>query len=352
MMLASSPKYIANVQAGLQLVGTDNNLLPLVLGKRIKGKTQSYVSSPIAQYIDYGKREVELEMGRGWMYYTSVPLLNVLGMICHWGKMDHAIFVNNFLLSTNLYPALEISEIVEIRDLLLNNYPDRSIVFRSVNTHLNAPLLKALKQAGFRQVFSRQVYIIDPKTGIHRQKRALKLDTKLESQLEGFSWEGSESLNEADAGRILQLYKELYIRKYSPINPQFTETFFRESIRKQQYQYRVLRHQKKIVAVIGYYLENGVMTNPIIGYDQSYPKKMGLYRMLTLETIREAERQGVVFNMSSGASHFKRLRGAQPAMEYNLVYDKHLPLSRRLPWTLIKQLSDRVVIPIMQKKGL
>ena len=347
----STRKFIRNVGAEVQILTVNAHIFPLVIGGACRNN--AYVCSPIAQYIHYGKREVEIEFGeKSRMKWIAYPVLNLLGSICRYGKMDEAVFVNNWLLSTNLYPGLTTKEIIAIRDFLLLQFPDRAIVFRSVNDQLNTQLLENLISASFRQIFSRQVYILDPNQHLHPQKRALRIDKKLWEQHSDYHWEGGENIAEWETERIQALYEDLYIGKYSSINPQFTTAFFQESLKRQTFTYRVLRHQEKILAVIGYFVRENVMTNPIVGYDQTYPKKAGLYRMLTLETIREAERLGVIFNMSSGASHFKRLRGACPALEYNMVYDRHLSLRRRMPWTWMKQLTDRVVMPIMRKMGL
>lgn len=55
--------------------------------------------------------------------------------------------------------------------------------------------------------------------------------------------------------------------------------------------------------------------------------------------------------MSAGVGEFKRLRGGIPVMEYNAVYDAHLPATRRRPWSLLKGIMDRVAVPIIKKYG-
>lgn len=93
------------------------------------------------------------------------------------------------------------------------------------------------------------------------------------------------------------------------------------------------------------------MINPLIGYDRTYPQKEGLYRLLTMETMLEAEHRGLLLNMSSGAAHFKRLRGAEPHLEYNMVYDGHLPWWRRLPWNLTRLIAIPTIW-LVRKYGL
>ena len=118
-----------------------------------------------------------------------------------------------------------------------------------------------------------------------------------------------------------------------------TLAFLRNLLSEKIIRIKALWDGEKIVAFTGYFTLDGVMINPLIGYDRSYPQREGLYRLLTMETMLEAEKQGLLLNMSSGAAHFKRLRGAQPFLEYNLVYDRHLSFFRRLPWALTRLIA-------------
>jgi hypothetical protein len=45
---------------------------------------------------------------------------------------------------------------------------------------------------------------------------------------------------------------------------------------------------------------------------------------------------------------FKKTRGGQPTIEYNAVFNRHLPISRRLPWALVKRITD-AAIPAFRK---
>ena len=124
------------------------------------------------------------------------------------------------------------------------------------------------------------------------------------------------------------------MEKYARLNPQYTLEYLKNLTEGGLIQLKALWHESNIVAFTGYFILDGVMINPLIGYDRSYPQKEGLYRLLTMETMLEAEKRGMLLNMSSGAAHFKRLRGAEAQLEFILEYDRHLPWWRRLPWTL------------------
>jgi hypothetical protein len=79
----------------------------------------------------------------------------------------------------------------------------------------------------------------------------------------------------------------------------------------------------------------------LVGYDTSLDRRQfPLYRMCaTSALMRGFERKRRIF-LSTGASSFKRNRGTYEWMEYEAIYDRHLSLHRRLPWTAFKALLD------------
>lgn len=352
-LIAGDPKnYIQNADCEMAVLAFQEYLLPLVLGKP-EACANSYVCSPYAQYIRYAKKEMDIEFpGKPVFRITAKLILSLTGVFCKVCRFDRVVYVNNWLLSTNLYHEFDPDQLQQIRDLLIAHFPDRAIVFRSVNDRLNVKLLQKLKSAGFYDLLSRQVYIVDYRDKTYTKRTDFKNDEKLFQKLQAFEWTGADTVSETELPVLKTLYDTLYLGKYSTINPQFTLAFVHHAQATGILQFQVFRHHGKIVAVIGFFVRDGVMTNPFVGYDFSYPAETGLFRMLVLRAIKEAERMQVVFNMSSGASRFKQTRGAEPAIEYNLVYAAHLNYMRQLPWRFFRWLSHRVVIPVMHKNKL
>lgn len=344
-------RYIENIEAGIHFLSDGKRLVPLVLGEEIIPRN-SYVCSPYSQYIDYALYETRLELGsRKGLNLLASLVFGLAGKMGGYCRFDRVVMPENLLLSTNLYPRKNELPLPEMRDFLIKQYPDRAIVFRSVNESLDKDFLEALVQIGFRPVFSRQVYLISPASGIHRQKRACRIDLELAKRQTDFQWEYLEEPTQEDIGDMLRLYNGLYLDKYSPINPQYTARYLENILRNGIFRACVLRHAGSMVAFTSYFIRDGVMVNPLIGYDRDYPREAGLYRLLTLRTLLEAEKKGLTLNMSSGAAHFKRLRGARPYIEYNLVYDSHLSIRRKAPWRLFRGLSG-IVIRLVKKYGL
>jgi hypothetical protein len=173
--------------------------------------------------------------------------------------------------------------------------------------------------------------------------------TLLESN--GYEVIPHQKLSAADLPRLVQLYRALYLEKYSFYNPQFGERFFELAWKEKLLHFHALRHSAtgRIDAVLGYFCRNGIMTTPVFGYDTSLPQKTGLYRMLSAVLLDIAKENGHLLHESSGAAEFKRNRGAVSEIEYSGVYDAHLPAYRRAGWSLLQHILNRYGVPLMKK---
>lgn len=339
--------FVANAWGQLEVVDYAGILLPLVLPE--VHPHNSYVCSPMGHYVHYARRELELELANERVLKAGLDVLvQGLGAVFERLNFDRVVYVNNWLLSTNLYPDVSLEKLELLHRALCERYPQRAIVFRSLNPVHHPSLMGRLKQLDYQPVFSRQVYLLDPQAGTHKRSSALKKDRRLARQ-SPYVWQGAEQIAVSDIPRLKHLYTQLYVKKYSPLNPQFTELFFREALQKRWLHLYVLRHREThhIEAVVGYFKCKGIMTTPIIGYNPELPPQTGLYRLISLFLADEAERQGLLLHRSSGASHFKRLRGNQPVFEHNWVYTRHLPRAQRLPWQTLKTLSRGLIEPLM-----
>ncbi|MEW6278314.1 MAG: GNAT family N-acetyltransferase, partial [Candidatus Eremiobacterota bacterium] len=227
-------------------------------------------------------------------------------------------------------------------------FPDRALVFRSLDPEANGPILSALTELGYRAVFARRVYYVRPDDPALFRHRDLRHDLRLERG----SPYCSRPPSEAECDRIVRLYSMLYLEKYSTWNPAFTADFVRLCLREELLHLRVLTRNGQPDAVWGCFERNGVMTQPLFGYDTGLPVESGLYRLLSLQVLQEGRRRGVLVNQSAGAGRFKRTRGGRSVPEYAAVYDRHLPLGRRLPWSLVQWLSERVGRPLIEKHEL
>lgn len=157
-----------------------------------------------------------------------------------------------------------------------------------------------------------------------------------------------EDLRAADMDAFARLYEQLYIEKYTPLNPRYTARYLAACHARGLLRFHGLRERSTGCwrGVLGCFERDGVLTAPVVGYDTRLSLKRGLYRSLMALVLRETARRGLLLNLSAGAGSFKRLRGGEPCAEYTAVFHAHLPRTRRLPWEILAALSNRVGLPL------
>src|SRR5206468_1590252 len=148
-------------------------------------------------------------------------------------------------------------------------------------------LIQHLRQCEFRLLPTRSVFFYDPskkeelssKVQYHH-RRDLKLIEK-----EGYEVLRNGDLKETDLPRLLELYRKVYMEKHT---------------------------------------------------------SCGLYRMLSVLLYKESEVKNLALNDSSGGDDTKKWRGLKLFDEYVAIYDRHLPLRRRLFWKTVDIFLNKI----------
>src|SRR5687767_6879373 len=91
-------QFVANVEAELRVLLVEGAALPVVVvNGPVKLDHPSYVASPTAHYIDYAKREVELELHDRPLLRRLAPwLLELFRPLLRRGRIERAVYVNNW----------------------------------------------------------------------------------------------------------------------------------------------------------------------------------------------------------------------------------------------------------------
>jgi hypothetical protein len=349
-MQLSSQAYVENAVTELYILLIDGQIIPLTVNSKEYDNT--YVCSPYTHYVTYAKQELTLLQNRALEAGLAI-LLDALGTSLKISRMNQAVHVNNWLLSTNLYPKLSMEQTETVLSFVLEQFPEHAIVWRSLNRTTEDQLTTGLSELGCRLIPSRQIYLLPTRQQEFLPSKArwlIKRDFKLVEN-NGYDVVDPDELTKEDIPRLVELYNALYLDKYSLCNPWFTIRFLELARRERLLDLYALRHKQTghIDAVLGFYCREGIMTTPIFGYDTSLPQSTGLYRMLSAVLIQLALQSGHLLHESSGAAQFKRNRGAFADIEYMAVYDRHLPLYRRWGWSLLEHTLQRIGVPLIKK---
>ena len=256
---------------------------------------------------------------------------------------NNVAWVNNNLTSTPLYNGNWCKiDILKLAQKIEGHYPKSIIIFRSLEPKTEPRLFNKFDRIDFIPLLGRQVYIFDPKTSNYKRKRSFQMDKKLCKEQTCYYWTLLDLNNESEIDRVLSLYTKLYIEKHSVYNPMYTRKFVKDGFGKFKLRFEVLKDKKdhKIVAEQGIQETERVINTCFIGYDQTLPIKIGLYRMMNFELMTQAIKKNKVLNMSSGAGDFKTKRGAVPSFEYQMIYKKNLSGLHRKIWEYIVHLLE------------
>lgn len=342
-LMAGTANFVANAEAQLGVIRHRDFVFPFTQSTYQPG--QSYVVSPRAHYIDYAAEEARRQ-------YWALPLV-VAGLKPLIGQgLDRVIMVNNWLLSTNLYPAGAHEAAVPVLETLLQRFPDQPILFRSVDACSNPKLFQELLQRGCRPVLSRSVYFQNVHAPGFWKRNQIRKDL---SRLKRSGYELRKLKFPEDASclpRVLQLYNLLYLEKYCRLNPQLTLEFLTNALRFDLLSIQVLERDGRIDGTFGNFRRNGIMTQPLFGFDTTLPRELSLYAHLSAGVLLEARRTESLINASAGAAHFKGQRGGKQVLEFNMVYHEHLPFSSRRGWLVLEKLLGPAAQRLILQHGL
>ena len=175
----------------------------------------SYVVSIYNTYISYGLQELAfITLPTALKFFLSKVMLG-FGFLLNKNQIDKVVYINNWFLSTNLYPLdWQPEQCADLIKLLTQRFKDHAICFRSLNCAYYTKIISELTQAGCFMLGSRQVYLFDGRSGTEAEFLSCK-DTKRDIR---FVQKGSNILSDVsivapDAvfESVEFLYNALYI---------------------------------------------------------------------------------------------------------------------------------------------
>jgi hypothetical protein len=340
---------IPNIPAKIMALRHGEQVFPLTVSDG--GRGGSYVVQPHSAYIGYAAHELG-HAGLGVWEPLARAGLGLTGGLLSAAGLNRIVMLDNFLVATSLHGDWDGAGLTDIMSTLTQQFPDHIIGIRSVDPWTCPELFAALRTAGWLLLPSRQIWVIDDMQRDWAARNHVKTDRRKLRQSELLIEELS-MMSDSDAQRIAALYHDLYIAKYSPLNPQFTPAWIKLLHISGLVRFQVARSNAgQIMAVAGCMVRGDVMTVPVLGYDMARPQDEGLYRIASLMFGDFALENRLRLNGSAGAGEFKRLRGARSQVEYLACHIAHLSAPRQWVLRALRQGLERVAMPMMIAKGL
>ncbi len=339
--------YLENGRGRVLPISLGGHMVPLVISD--DGTDISYVCSTLSSWVRYPIHEVAQDLGP--LSSAGLTLAgSLLSALMRQAGLHHPTYLDNWLISTNLHPRLPQADWMDARDQATAIAPNRPVIIRSICAEVDSQTVSDLANIGFVLIPARLVYLCDPQADQINDRNHVKRDRKLleRSDVEIVC---PDQLTKADIPALRQCFREIFLDKHSPLNPDFSDGFFELCLDHQFLELFGLRHDGRLAGVVGVMERHGWVTTPLIGYDQSLPQALGLYRRLTAILIQQAINRRCKIHYSSGAGSFKTARGGKPALEYTAVYAGHLNTYQRTALGLFAKLVNQYGEKLIRQHG-
>ncbi|ULH13911.1 GNAT family N-acetyltransferase (plasmid) [Deinococcus sp. KNUC1210] len=347
LLTRGSPVFVHNAHVQMGVLSDEQAALPITFDPAWH---DTFTVSPVTHLAHYAAQELH-KLALPALDLAGQPLLKLLGLGLRRLGFERTVYVNNWLLSTNLYPHLTPGQLRAATRTLLQAFPDRPLAWRSLDPARHTLLIGTLEALGYVRVPSRLVTYQDPREPAFWKRSQLRTDAS-RTRLPMAEEVQHHAFTDDDLRAALRLYQQLYLEKYSSYNPQFTLDFLRLARDERVLELRGLRLNSELKAVRGSVQRAGVTTTPLFGYDLSAPQREGWYRRLSLNVLQDARQDGLLVNASSGVGAFKRARGGVAVPEYTLVLVEHLSAPQRHAWHSLAALMEQVLLPLLIRHDL
>lgn len=341
---------IANWHADVQALVINDATLPVAVGCVKAGQT--YLASPQHGFIDYARDECDQLSDASAQRWAKVGL----SIVEPWFRalhLDESVSINAWGVSTHLYPGWSENTLTELKDRLVVEHPKRALWLRTLHEGYDAPLIEVAQKQGWQLWPSRVVYGFDWKISSQWMKqRNNQIDQKL-LQKTTLTSLFPKDFNAYHAPEMAQLYQQLYVDKHSRWNAHYTPAYFQHAIEHQWLSfYGFADEQGRLIAFIGVFAQDGVMTTPMLGYDTSLPTELALYRLLMARVLRQSIEQQHYLNLGAGSANFKRMRGGVAHMEWHAFYAHHLPKRQSVAMKITAKLMKRYVPSFLAQQAV
>ncbi|MEL6708628.1 MAG: hypothetical protein AAFP79_10115 [Pseudomonadota bacterium] len=340
---------IENCHSRFMLASLGELNLPITIEDGREGGT--YVASPHSAYVLYARDEIDILQLGGASRLAARATLRVLESVLRALSINNSVHIDNWMLSTSLHGHWSGQGLSAIREAITRAFPDHLPIIRNVDDWSCPELFASLKSDGWYLMPARQIWVTDDLDADWRPRSHVKSD-KRAARRAGLTIEELEVMRDSDAVRIAELYRQLYLDRYSSLNPVYTPAFVKLAHDSGALKFIVGRSQDgEIMVSSGMRIAGDTLTVPMLGYDTTRPQSEALYRIASLLSSEWALDHSYRHHGSAGAGTFKSNRGARSQIEYMAVYAQHLGMRRRLGIKLLANTLERTMVPALRQNG-
>lgn len=347
MITEGTKKYIENIDCEIKILQINDKFLPLVFAD--DNYNDSLYVSILSHYVKYTIQEFQRFISNKLLKNFLVFILKIFEKIFIANKINKVLYVNHYLVSTNLYPDITQDEIKQIIEFLKETFPDYAIAFKNINKFYDCDLHHKLILSNCSFIVSRQIFLLDKEIkSTLKSKYLYKINNEIKL-LNNSLYKITNEIFEEEYCLIEELYTKLYVEKYSKYNPKYTKEYFKLVRQSKIFDINVLKMDEKICAASILQGNSRIMTIPALGYDMSISKN--LYSLINAQHLKIFDYNFEIFNLSAGIADYKMQRGAKPVIEYMAIYYKHLKFNRQFVYKILEK-AVNITIPILCKKRL
>ncbi|WP_375744555.1 GNAT family N-acetyltransferase [Corallococcus interemptor] len=329
--------FIANTRHRVLLAEVDGEVTPLIVNDG--ADSDCYLTSPFINYITYAEdfaRSVKDPRTRR----ALLAFIRAVRAVIRPRDLDRVVYVNHWMLATG--PALRFTpeQLERLTRALRERFPQHALVFKRATAETAAAVAGERPDARLHAIFNRQMYVWRHEPG-KKPPREFRQDRNLLNQHRA----NLRRLTAGEPGvidRLRELYRALYIDKYSDHNAFFTEAWFQQVFQQGLLEVYGIEVDGQLAYFVTCFVAGDELIGSVVGHDPVLSRKHGLYRAGMSHLMQLAEARGLPLNLSSGSGQFKQKRGATQLTEYELLCFSHLPWRARLSWSLLRRIYNAV----------
>lgn len=328
-----------------KVLRVSDTVLPVLISDGAPGKAS--VFSPYTHHVAY-PIEIVSKRSRYLSKRLLTALLFPLSLVLKVGAVDKVVFVNHWMLNGAPVPDLPADAWSDVIAFISEHYPEHGIVLQDVKPAIEEGYARNLARASGLFVPTRIVNVIDPEKDLSgKTNKKIRYNRSRARQLyqETLSSRVQDTMTAAQCAQISELYQRTNIEKHSDLGPIYTDRFFELAWQCEEFVAHAWIEQGsvKIVAFNLLRKDDTWIHWSAFGIDDAAPenqlRKSSLYQRAVAADLHVSEEFGLLLDWSAGTTEFKKLRGAVPCAQYEVVFTKHLGLVRRCAWHTLAALK-------------